>query len=441
MASPNAIVQPTDIVVEKITIFKTHDPEGDGVDITDLVHSIDINEAIYTPTLTGVMLVADGAGLLTELPIVGQEKINFTVVRAGPTGYEKEFSFRVRAIENVTRENDFTNVYQLRLVEEAYFWNALEPISQSFKGSIDTIITEITEQYLRTKITAEKTAGAFQCIIPTWSAYTTMQWLVRRARTEQNDPFFLYNTLHDGMFLSSSRSLYEAEPLNNRTVYTQKESIPKTKAEAEASEAEGVEDKLDMSMVFESVSNTPVTKQLLNGVYGRKYTRVDILNKQIDTLVWNYDEQFDSLPKLSKNSIISDKLKYDDQALASYSRDDIVYAYSSGAFEAPSHMSYNEDVLNTTPFRNAVHQTLGNYVYKLALPGDKSIQVGKVINLFALKNKIVTADTQADVQDKRRSGKHIITAVKHRFYLLKNQYTQMIEINRDTMEVKHNEFN
>ena len=104
-------------------------------------------------------------------------------------------------------------------------------------------------------------------------------------------------------------------------------------------------------------------------------------------------------------------------------------------------MSYNEDVLNTTPFRNAVHQTLGNYVYKLALPGDKNIQVGKVINLFALKNKIVTADTQADVQDKRRSGKHIITAVKHRFYLLKNQYTQMIEINRDTMEVKHNEFN
>ena len=395
MASPDNLVQPTDIVVDRIKIFKSHDPDGPGVDITDLVNSIDINEAIYDPMLTGVILVVDGAGLLSELPIVGQEKIEFTVTRAGEKGYEKTFKFRLRAIENIERQNDFTNVYQMRIVEEAYYWNGLQPISQSFKGQINTIIEEIVEQYLHTTIETEDTAGAFQCVIPTWSPYATMQWLVERARTEGNDPFYLYNTLFDGMKLKSSRSLYEAEPLNNRTIYTQKETIPESKAQALDDAASDVEEKLDMAMIFESVSSTPIAKHMLNGVYGRKYTRVDTLKKTVDHLDWNYDEQFADLPKLSKNSAVSDKATYDDLPISSYVRDEKVYAFSSSAFNSSSHMSYNEDVLNTEPFNNAVKSTLGNFVYKIALPGDKDIQVGKTVNLFALKNKMIAADTRS----------------------------------------------
>ena len=87
MADPQVLLQPTDIVVDQIKITST--TESKTIDITDLVQGIDINEAIYTPVLTGVILVIDAAGVLAELPIVGQEKIEFTVTRPGPDGYEK----------------------------------------------------------------------------------------------------------------------------------------------------------------------------------------------------------------------------------------------------------------------------------------------------------------------------------------------------------------
>ena len=53
------------------------------------------------------------------------------------------------------------------------------------------------------------------------------------------------------------------------------------------------------------------------------------------------------------------------------------------------------------------------------------------------KNEMIQVDKAEEAKDNRKSGKHIITMVKHRFHLPKMQYTQMIEINRDTMERDH----
>ena len=54
------------------------------------------------------------------------------------------------------------------------------------------------------KITAEEpTAGTFKVIIPNWTPYGALKWLTRRARAEDNSPFYLFNTLFDGMQLKS----------------------------------------------------------------------------------------------------------------------------------------------------------------------------------------------------------------------------------------------
>ncbi len=134
--------------------------------------------------------------------------------------------------------------------------------------------------------------------------------------------------------------------------------------------------------------------------------------------------------------MLSDEIKYDGQTIPSYSTEEDVYVYSSSAFNSPSHMSYNQDTLNTIPFSTATDRTLGNFVYKFAVAGDKDIQVGKTINVQYNRN-IELSDKDTKSRDDRRSGKHMIGAVKHRFHLIKNQYTQMIEVNRDTMDEDH----
>ena len=187
MADTQEELTPVDIIVDNIKITSTNGKKQ--IDITDLVNAIDINEALFTPILTGVMLITDAAGLLTELPVLSQEKITFDITKpgSGERAFTKSCEFRVRQIDKIQRVNDITNVYQLRLVEESYYWNALQPVSQSFKGSIDSMMTEIAESYLRTYITPDPNSGLFICVIDGWWPYVYMMLLSGRYRSEIND--------------------------------------------------------------------------------------------------------------------------------------------------------------------------------------------------------------------------------------------------------------
>ena len=443
--------------------------ETGKIDITDMVVAIDINEGIDIRILSGDVLITDAVGALAGLPIVGQERITFKIhkgqIDAAHKQWSRELTFYVRAVENVSRENDFTLSYQLRIVEEAYFLNALTQISQSYTGTISSIMNEVFDEFLKgqpvqgssgsaspvapsgfEKITSEEeTSGKFKIIIPNWSPYHALKWLTQRARTEANEPFYLYNTLFDGMILKSSRAIFDSVPINDRTLYTQKEHVPETKNDVQRGNAKDIVHTVDMAFFFKMLETTPIPSHILNGVYGSHYKLLDTANKVVDEKIWNYKEEFDALPKLSKFKVNSDDVKYSTDAnefqLGPSVAAEKIYAYSGNSFESSGNMSYNEDTLNNVPFRKAIDGTLGNYAYKIGIPGDKEIQAGKTINLYLNKNEMAQTDEVEKTKDERKSGKHVITLVKHRFHLPKLQYTQMIEVNRETMERDHKDEN
>jgi len=459
MANPHdPVSSPVETEVTQVIIEPSHmvagGPPGQSgstgktIDITDLVVAIDVNESIDLRIMTADMLITDGVGVLANLPLVGQEKVTFTIHKGAIDSAHKEWTkdliFFVRSIENVSKENDFTLSYQLRLVEEAYFLNSLNIVSQSYTGTISDIMTEIHDEFLigetngEAKITTEEpTAGTFKVIIPNWTPYAALKWLTRRARSEDNSPCYLFNTLFDGMQLKSSRAMFDSTPINDRTLYTQKEHVPEGRSDVQKGAVMDLKHTVDMAFFFEMLETTPVSAHILNGVYGSKYKTLNTSNKVVDEKIWNYKDEFEALPKLSKFKVASDKKLYNGKTLSEYNGKEFLFAYSGDAHNASSHMTYNEDSLNAVPYKNSTDQHLGNYSYKLGVPGDKEIQVGKTINLHLIKNEMIGVDEADKAKDHRKSGKHIITMIKHRFHLPKMQYTQMIEINRDTMERDH----
>ena len=103
MADTQEELTPVDVIVDNIKITSTNGKKQ--IDITDLVNAIDINEALFTPILTGVMLITDAAGLLTELPVLSQEKITFDITKpgSGERAFTKSCEFRVRQIDKSKR--------------------------------------------------------------------------------------------------------------------------------------------------------------------------------------------------------------------------------------------------------------------------------------------------------------------------------------------------
>ena len=71
------------------------------VDITPLVMEISLFEALDNPFVHGELKFADNSGLITALPIIGQEEVNIKFTRRNKT-VEKTFACtRVRNIEKV----------------------------------------------------------------------------------------------------------------------------------------------------------------------------------------------------------------------------------------------------------------------------------------------------------------------------------------------------
>jgi len=446
------IVQPTDVVVDNIRIESS--TKKKIIDITDLVQAIDINESLITPMLTGVILLVDGAGLLTQLPLVGQEKITFKITKGpspGREGWNREFTFYVRSIENITRVNDFTTEYQIRIVEESFFWNALENISQSYEGTIDQILTDIVTTQLRSEIDAEASAGTFKCVIPSWNPYRAMTWLTNRARTESNAPFYLYDTLFDGLQFRSIETLFNRLPYKGRKLYPHKEMVPRSLYQAKAGLEKDVEDKIQMCMTFESVKVTPTAEMILDGAFGSRFTLLDTMTKVVQHKDWDYSAEFGAstpfgestgtIQRIEMYKAASDKTKWEELPISGYRAAERIYAFSGSAFGTTSTMSYNEDALNTEPWRIARDRQLQNFVYKASIPGDKYIQAGMMVELMLNKNLMLGKDQESEVLDRRRSGMHIITAVKHRFHLPKQQYIQTIEMARDSMKADHEHAN
>jgi len=434
------------VETEVTEVILTSVTEKFAIDITDTLVAFDVNESINTRVLTGSMTIVDAVGMLSNLPITGQEKIELKIQK-GPVGkgkkeWEKELTFFVRSVENVERANDFTMEYQLQIVEESYFLNALTLVSQAYTGTINSIMMDLAEEHLQIeKFTVDATAGTFKVIIPNWRPFAAMKWLTRRARTDANEPFFCYNTLFEGMHLKSVRSIYDSVPINDRTLYLQKEHIPQSKEEAQKGAIEDIPHKADMAFYYKALEATPIAQHIMNGVYGSRYRLLNTSNKVVEEKVWNYRDEFEELPKLSKFKVASDKKKYKELGISDYISSEFLFVFSGDAHASPSHMTYNEDTLNNVPFKNANDQHLGNYSYKLGVPGDKEIQVGKTINLHLEKNEMVQRKKQFETKDERRSGKHVITSIKHRFNLKQKAYTQMIELNRDSMERDHDHEN
>tara|TARA_B100000287_G_scaffold176439_1_gene166431 strand:+ start:3273 stop:4628 length:1356 start_codon:yes stop_codon:yes gene_type:complete len=445
-------VQPTDALVSDILIESA--TKKKLIDITDLVNAIDINESLTTPMLTGVMLIVDGAGLLTQLPLVGQEKITFKVTRGaspGRQGWTEEFTFYVRSIENLVRVNDFTFEYQIRIVQESFFWNALENISQSYEGTIDTIVQDIVTTNLRSEVDVEPTSGTFKCVIPSWNPYRALSWLTNRARTESNAPFYLYDTLFDGLQFRSIQTLFNRRPFENRKLYPHKEMVPRSIAESKAGSEIDLEDKIQMCISFESVKVTPTAELILDGAFGSTFTLLDTMTKIVDRKEWDYSAEFGSstpfgtstgtIQRIEMYKAASDKTRWEELPISGYKAAERIYAFSGQSFGTGSIMSYNEDALNCEPWRIARDRQLQNFVYKAVIPGDKYIQAGMMVELMLNKNVMHGKNAESEVLDKRRSGMHIITAVKHRFHLPKQQYVQTIEMARDSMKADHEHAN
>lgn len=427
-----ASITPINVKLDSVFIESVNDKR---LDITDLFISLTVNENIFTPLLNATLLLGDAAALIANLPIVGQETIEILITK---NDEEHMYTFKTAGVERQTPVNDFTSLYNIKLVQESMYSNGVRLISQSFKGPMSEIISTIYQDFLGEEIEAEPSAGNYSVVIPRWNPYRAIQWCARRARTDDNAPMFPYTTLNGGTKLKSFKTLFEQEPVEE--YYRRKQKLTTTDADAQRGDHGTYNEMVQTPMQFLPLENTPLLEQIHQGAYASRTLLLDIAEKTYTEFDFNYNNEFERMPHLSNEPVYNSELMFDDRPIyENYDTVQKTYVHSSQAHSGS--LSYNSDVLNISPFIDSYMQTLNNYRYRLRISGRFDIEVGSVVYLHINKNRVITQNDPDDIKDLRRSGKHIITALKHQFAKKNDsvEYTINFDCARDTMEIAQDE--
>ena len=214
----------------KVDAIVLTNPEGEVVDIKNLVQQIDIFESITESFLHGRISVVDALGIADDYKIVGQESLTITYrVKEDVDKFSNsiEKTFRTYKITNVHNVNYETYGYAIHFIDPKFFVCENTRISKAMRGSysemlLQTLVEHAKFDKLPNKVGVDlwdnSTPDTHQLICPNWSINELISYVKENANyaeeiTSFKNSMFFFQTMVGGFRFESLDTMLGAEPL------------------------------------------------------------------------------------------------------------------------------------------------------------------------------------------------------------------------------------
>lgn len=181
-------------------------PSGVELDITELVHSVQLYQSIFAPSMTAKLMVIDGTNFLNRTPVIGEEKIKVRF-RSENQQQVTEMEFAVIGCDDIEfGENLMETQYTLWGASPEAIKDYEKTVQKSYRQPVHEIVADIYVSYLGTEknVVCERTDGRTNLIIPNLTPFQALTWLKKRAVSAENstDVFMSYEN-PDGFYFQS----------------------------------------------------------------------------------------------------------------------------------------------------------------------------------------------------------------------------------------------
>jgi energy-coupling factor transporter ATP-binding protein EcfA2 len=134
---------PGQIELNEITLVSFN--KNASISLLDYFVEINLYESIFSPVVTGSILLSDSRNLSSFFPLVGDEYLFVNVKTPSlDDNYSIYKTFRIFSVENKNYVKDgSTVVYELGIMSSEGFNDVLNPIYKSFEGTPSKIINDI----------------------------------------------------------------------------------------------------------------------------------------------------------------------------------------------------------------------------------------------------------------------------------------------------------
>lgn len=381
---------------------------GTEVGLDGMYVHLNVYEDMFTNFMSGDITIEDVQGLYDNLPIVGEETLEFKFQSKGfvgvPVGFAGDRKWHTYKVTEMEQPNYHTKMYKIHFSSREFKYNHLHRASKSYKNQracdiIYNIMTSDPPNGLAFKpskdheLACETTYDLENYIIPFWHPMDAINHLTFRSRVSYNPEavnFFFFET-REGYYLLSLETMIKM-PIRGRMVY----GLQNWDADYYTL---GSPEILRVEEHFNSHG------MMNDGIYASKLTSFDSVKKEMITTVMDYQKDFPKIAHLDVNPLVYKKTDY-------VSKYDSLHRYLPKPTKLFANESFTERPHDLLLKRRTQTNIIGSFKLYMQLPGNTKHTAGDIIE-FDYWMDDPDEPGKKLIKNKYFSGRYMITAVRH----------------------------
>lgn len=412
-----------DVSIDKVRIIT---PKGFYQDVGAQVINVQFYEDLFSPFITGSLILKDSIDLVNLFPFVGEEFLELEI--STPTLKENNIKgkYYIYKMSNREMTGDKSVVYQLHFISVEAVVDLNKKISKVFGDQISKLVkpflTDRTYGLETTKkVYVEETSNNTKYISNYWSPVENIQYLAAHAVNKNGSPSYIFFENRDGFYFMTLETLYTNATFAS-FVYDKYTRDDRPGGGSVRNIAEDFKRILEISIPV----SFDYMDRIRNGMLSSRQVSYDVVKKTYSAKNYNMFQKFDKQKHLNKYAINSDRAIFRaNSRIINFPKD---YGNFNG-FEDVTNAKTNQERISLLKLSEANK-------LNITVPGRCDYTVGLKIALD-LKKIEPLSKADKDTTDKMFSGNYIIAAInhyidreKHECYMEIIKESSMIDMNR-----------
>ena len=420
MADSTELQYAGDISIEYIEIISS---KHNSLNIRNQVVSINIYEDIFSPFITGTIVVKDALDLVNFFPLVGDETIKIKLATPGFTDKKGIIDLNCKIYKMTNREMIGNRAvgYMLHFISSEAIMDLNLKLSKAYTGNVSDIVASIlTECSISDpeRFHIEETINSVTYVSNYWSPVKNLNYLAEHAISNHNSPTFLFFENRNGLNFVSLGELYTYPVVRNFICNDySRDYIPASNGSIRNIEK-------DFSQVIEV--NIPVAfdyiERMTNGAFASTLITHDITTKTYNYAGFDFLKDYEDDKRLNKYPLISKNILHSPAAAI------------ATIHKANGVLPGNNDITNSKIFqkRRSLLTLADSAKIEITVLGRTDYTVGQKINVNFNQIKPIDKEDK-DIDDLVFSGDYIISSVKH--FIDRTSHKCVFELIKDSTNV------
>jgi hypothetical protein len=407
-----------DVSLDKVRIIT---PTGFYQDIAAQVINVQLYEDIFSPFITGSLIVKESLDLVNLFPFIGEEYVELEITTPSLDTNNIKGTFYIYKMTDREIIGDRAVVYQLHFISTEAIADLNKKISKTFTGKVSDLVQRfLTDKYdgmeSTKSVNIEPTTNATKYTSNFWSPTQNITYLLDQAINVNKTPDYVFFENRDGFYFISLETLYSNNVSQEFTYdkYT-RDDLPG------GGSVRNVQEDYKRITSISIPTGFDYLDRIRSGMISSKMITYDSTKKSYTSKNYTMFDRFEQQKHLNKFPINSNKSIFRNNALI------------MTELKAFGNQAGFGDVTNTKILqeRTSLMKLVEANKLEITVPGRTDYTVGQKIAVVLNKME-QTTEKDGDITDKMFSGFYIIAAINH--YIDREKHECVMEVIKDSSQ-------